>query len=467
MGTNGKTNTQKSNGFGVCGVPEKLLEGLNKKGTKQLTVISNNACIDSYGLGPLVKNKQIQKLIASYVGENEEFIRQYLNGEVELEFTPEGTLAERIRAAGAGIPAFFTPSGFGTLIHEGGSPIKFKSDGQVEIASSAKETRVFNGINCVLEEAISADFALVKAWKADVNGNLVFRYSAANFNVPMCKAAKVTIVEAEQIVDAGSIPPNEIHVPSIYCDRLVKGEQYKKPIERLVYKKEKRPTEMNTPAAKSRSIIARRAALEFKDGMYVNLSFGIPTLCLNFLPKAVNVCVQSENGLIGVGDYPNEDEVDADLINAIKETVTLKKGASFVSSDEAFAMIRGGHIDMMLVDAFQISQYGDIANWIVPGKNMKGMGGLMDLVSAPGSRVVATMEHTRKGKPKIVDKCTLPLTGIRCVSRIITDMAVFDVDPNEGLTLIEVREDLSVEDVIENTGCAFKVSSKLQPMQQP
>ncbi|VDM38652.1 unnamed protein product [Toxocara canis] len=433
-------------GYGICGVPEKLLEALAERGVRNLTVISNNAGIDSYGLGPLIKKKQVallfsslqvSKMIASYVGENDEFLRQYLAGEVELEYTPQGTLAERIRAAGAGIPAFFTPTGFGTLVHEGGSPIKFGKEGQVEVASSAKETRMFNGVHYVLEEAIWADFALIKAWKADKHGNLIFRYTAGNFNPVMCKAAKVTIAEVEEIVEPGVIAPSDVHVPSIYCDRLVQGKNYKKPIERLTYRKLE-AAEESTPAAKTRSIIARRGALEFRDGMYVNLGSGIPTLCSNFLPKNMKVYLHSENGIVGV-------------------TITLRKGASIVPSDEAFAMIRGGHIDITILDAFQVSRYGDLASWLIPGKMVKGMSSAMDLVSAAGSRVVVTMEHTRKGKPKILDKCTFPLTGARCVSRIITDMAVFDVDPNDGLTLIEVREDLSVEDIIENTGCTFKV----------
>ncbi|VDM36698.1 unnamed protein product [Toxocara canis] len=456
-------------GFGICGVPEKLLEAVHERGTKGLTVVCNNPNTDDYGIGPL-----ISKLIASYIGANEEFSRQYLGGEVELEYVPQGTLAERIRAAGAGIPAFFTPTGCGTLVQEGGSPMKFDKNGNIEISSAKKETRIFNGVPYVLEEALLADFALIKAWKADKYGNLIFRLSAGNFNFPMCKAAKVTIVEVEEIVEPGEIDPNQVHIPSVYCDRLVLGKNYKKPIERLVYRREKGATSASTPAQKKRDIIARRGALEFRDGMYVNLGIGIPTLCPSFLPKGMMVHLQSENGIIGVGTYPRKGEEDADLVNAGKETVTLRKGASIVGSDEAFAMVRGGHVDMTLLGGLQVSQYGDFANWLVPGKLMVGMGGAMDLVSAPGSRVVVTMEHTSKGKPKILDKCTLPLTGMRCVSRIITDMArsilfrsaVFDVDHNEGLTLIELRKDLSVDDIIKSTGCTFKISPDLKPMGQ-
>uniref|UniRef100_A0A7E4ZS85 Succinyl-CoA:3-ketoacid-coenzyme A transferase n=1 Tax=Panagrellus redivivus TaxID=6233 RepID=A0A7E4ZS85_PANRE len=456
-------------GFGICGIPENLIDALSKTGATDLTCVSNNAGVDNFGLGILLRTRQIKKMIASYVGENAEFARQYLSGELELEFTPQGTLAERIRAGGAGVPAFYTPTGYGTLIQEGGAPIKYSGaeKGKIEIASSPRETRQFNGINYVLEEAITGDYALIKAWRADTLGNVQFRLTAGNFNVPMCKASKCTIIEVEEIVEPGTIAPNDVHIPSIYCHRLVKGQSYKKPIERLQNAKPKgAPAEATTPAAKTREIIAKRAALEFTDGMYANLGIGIPTLCTNYIPKGITVHLQSENGIIGMGPYPPKGEEDADLINAGKETITLLKGASIFGSDESFAMIRGSHIDITLLGGMQVSQYGDLANWMIPGKMVKGPGGAMDLVGAPGARVVVTMEHTAKGDHKILSKCSLPLTGKRVVNRIITDMAVFDVDPTAGLTLIEVREDLTVEDIVANTGCQFKISPDLKPMAQ-
>ncbi|MCL4133482.1 UNVERIFIED_CONTAM: hypothetical protein GTU68_066880 [Idotea baltica] len=407
-------------------------------------------------------------MISSYVGENAEFERQYLTGELEVELTPQGTLAERIRAGGAGIPAFFTPTGYGTLVHEGGSPIKYKEKGVIEIQSSPREERIFNGRNYIMEEAITGDFALIKAWKADKEGNLIFRKTARNFNLPMCKAAKTTIVEVEEIVETGEIPEDSVHIPSIFVDRVIKGAKFEKRIERLTLRKEKRASAATSnPAVAMRERIVRRAALEFKEGMNANLGIGMPMLASNYIKEGVNVKLQSENGVLGLGPFPLPGEQDPDLINAGKETVTVIPGASYFSSDESFAMIRGGHIDLTILGAMEISQYGDLANWMIPGKMVKGMGGAMDLVTSPNTKVVVTMEHSsKKGGHKILDQCSLPLTGKNCVDLIITEKCVFEVNKEDGLTLTELAEGVSMEDVVASTGCLFQVSPNLIPMQQ-
>ena len=211
--------TIMSGGFGLCGIPENLIAAIRESGTKGLTVISNNAGVDGFGLGVLLNTRQVKKMISSYVGENKEFERQYLSGELELEFNPQGTLAERCRAGGAGIPGFYTKTGVGTIVADG------------------KEHREFNGQTYILETGLVSDLSIVKAWKADEQGNLVFRKTARNFNPDMATAGKVCVVEVEEIVPTGSLDPDQIHLPGIYVNRLIKGSFEKRIEQRTVRKR--------------------------------------------------------------------------------------------------------------------------------------------------------------------------------------------------------------------------------------
>ncbi|HMP30388.1 MAG TPA: 3-oxoacid CoA-transferase, partial [Saprospiraceae bacterium] len=271
----------------MCGIPENSIAALVERGVTGLTCISNNAGVDDFGIGLMLQKKQVKKMISSYVGENKEFERQLLSGELEVELIPQGTLAERVRAGGAGIPAFYTPAGVGTEVAEG------------------KEVEEFDGKLYLKEKWLKADFSIIKAWKGDTTGNLVFRGTAQNFNTMMAAAGKICIAEVEELVNPGELDPNHIHVPGIYVHRIFQGKNYQKRIEqRTVSLIENIDNEgvsfFEYGIGLTKFGIAKRISQEIKDGYYVNLGIGIPTLVANYIPKDISIMLQSENGLLGI-----------------------------------------------------------------------------------------------------------------------------------------------------------------------
>ena len=425
--------TIMAGGFGLCGIPETLIDAIRDSGAKDLTFISNNAGVDGVGLGVLLETRQIRKMISSYVGENKLFAQQYLSGELELEFNPQGTLAERIRAGGAGIPAFFTKTGVGTLIAEG------------------KEVREFDGETYVMERGLFADIAVVHAWKGDTEGNLVYRKTARNFNPMMATAAQG---DGRRGRASGASRARStrisIHTPGIFVKRIVHVpnpvEAHRAAHDPQARRSRRRRRRGGSLMAWTREQMAARAAKELRDGFYVNLGIGIPTLVSNYIPEGMRVQLQSRERHARHGAVPvrGRGGCRPDQCRQADRSPNCRRRAISPRAD-SFGMIRGGHIDLSILGAMQVAENGDLANWMIPGKMVKGMGGAMDLVAGV-KRVVVVMEHvprprTARGS-EAAEGCNLPLTGAGVVDLVITDLGVFAIDKKggAGMTLIELAD---------------------------
>lgn len=442
-------------GFGVLqGWPHELIQALRDRGVKGLTIIGNSAGFGPFSPQILADNGQIKKLISSFGGyayRTTPLSEQISRGEVEFELVPQGTLVERVRAGGAGIPAFFTPTGVGTVIEDG------------------KEKRVFGGQEYLLERALRTDFAFIRAHKADTWGNLVYRRTARNFNPVFATAADVVIAEVDEIVEPGELDPEMVVTPGIYVHRLVKREN---PLAKATILEMMRTLGRKIdPAGRaereglwglSPELMALRVARLLSPGQFVNLGIGLPTLVSNFIQDR-NVLLQAEDGVLGYGPLAGEGEEDTDLYNASSQLVTLLPGASFFHSADAFAMIRGGHLDAVVLGGFQVSEKGDLANWKTPHMGAGAVGGAMDLAASTRTLIVLMYHTTKEGEPKLVRECNYPLTTPRCVSWVVTNLALIQVDQG-GFVLKEVAPGVTVEEVRAATAAPLRVAEDVKEM---
>ena len=424
-------DTLLAGGFGMTGNPVSLLHALAETDTKDLTFIGNNVGESNLGGGKLLLNGQIKKMIGSFFTSNRDAVDAAQSGKVEYELLPQGTLAEAIRAGGAGIGGFYTPSSAGTVLSEG------------------RETKVLNGIEQVLIEGIHGNVGFIRAWKADTNGNLVYRMTEQNFNKAIATAADIVVAEVQEIVPAGELSPEAIHTPGCYVDYLVECKLTEEILGTSA------AVDSNRKIPESRMNMIRRAYQELKRNDVVNLGVGIPTLIAELISEEDGITLHTENGMLGVGPSPTDGGGAMDYpVNASKVPVTALKGTSYFDSADSFSMIRGGHVDVAVMGGLQVDEAGNLANWAVPGKQLLGVGGAMDLASG-AKKLVVTLTHTsRDGSSKIVPECSLPLTAKKAVSVIITDLAVFDYSKCQ-LTLRAIMPGSSLEEVREKTAATF------------
>ena len=418
-------------GFGMTGNPVHLLHALAEIGTKNLTFIGNNTGEPGLGPGRLIRNGQLKKMICSFFTSNPDAARAAQTGQVEYELLPQGTLAEAIRAGGAGIGGFYTPTSAGTLLAQG------------------KETKMIDGIEHVFIKGIRGNVALIRAWRADTAGNLTYRMTEQNFNKAMATAADLVIAEVEEIVPVGTIDPNYVHTPGCYVDFLV---QHHVTLEDLG---SSAGISSSRKIDQSRMNIARRAFAELKKYDVVNLGIGIPTLVADLIKPGDGIILHTENGMLGVGPSPKDGGGAMDYpVNAGKVPVTALPGSAYFDSADSFAMIRGGHIDVAIMGGLQVDEKRNLANWAVPGKPLLGVGGAMDLASG-AKKLIITLIHTDPdGTSKIVPECKLPLTAHDVVDMIITDLAVFTFEEGQ-LTLKELMPGTTLEEVRVKTAARF------------
>jgi len=418
-------------GFGMTGNPVHLLHALAETDIGSLTYIGNNVGEPGLGGGQMLRNGQIKKAIGSFFTSNPEAVEAAQSGTMEVQLIPQGSLAEAIRAGGAGIGGFYTPTAHGTVI------------------AQDNDTKVIGGETYVFVPALRANVAFIRAWQADTAGNLVYRMTEQNFNKAMATAADIVVAEVEHIVDVGKLNPNQIHTPGNYVDYIVQAHTT---LEELGSSASVKGSAKKV--SESRMNMAQRALAELQRGDVVNLGIGIPTLVADLITPEHQIILHTENGMLGVGPAPDDGGAMDYPVNAGKIPVTALPGSSYFDSADSFAMIRGGHVDVAIMGGLQVDEQANLANWAVPGKPLLGVGGAMDLASG-AKRLIITMTHaSRDGTPKIVPECTLPLTAIQAVDMVITDLAVFTYKDGQ-LTLSELMPGASLDEVRAKTSAKF------------
>jgi 3-oxoacid CoA-transferase len=435
--------------------PTDLLLALRERRVKNLTIVCNSPAGGPTSLQILAEFRQIRRLICTYAIlpiSPTPIAEQIRAGEIELELVPQGTLVERVRAGGAGLAGFYTPTGVGTAVAEG------------------KEERRFNGKRYILETAIRADYAFLQAHQADGAGNVTYRRGGRNFGPAFATAATTTIAEVKEIVPVGALDAEAVVTPGIFVDRIVRTSQHFDPaVIRQIMQMSGRTRAFEGRSVESGALglppdlMALRVAGLLRDGEYVNLGLGLPTLVSNYI-EGRSVTLHSENGILGYGAFPAEGHEDLDLYNASGQLVTALPETSYFDSTVSFAMARSGRVSTIVLGAFQVAANGDLANWNVPATGAGGIGGAMDLAAGGGRVIAMTYQREKNGASKLVDRLTYPPTALGCVQSVVTDLAYFDID-RDGFLLREIAPGLAVDDVRGATAARMRVASDVREMQ--
>ncbi len=427
-----------------------LIRALREQGTRNLTLVCNSLGGPGQRGQSLVENRQVKKLIVAFSARPNLVTpaeQQIIAGELEVELVGQGIIVERCRAGGAGIPAFYSPTG-----------------AETELAAG-KDVRYFDGRPHVLEHAIKLDYALISAYRADRAGNVQFRGGSQNLNPALAKAARVAIVEVNEIVEIGELPPELVDLPGIFVSRVVKTNQVVEiqSLKRSDKRREAASARLyNGKPALTRAGIAKNAAAILRDGSYVNLGTGIPTQVSNFL-EGRGIWLHSENGILGYGPMVTGEDIDPDVYNAGGQFVSLVPGASFFDSVTSFEMARGSHIDYVILGAYEVDQHAHVANWSLSDAKRGGIGGAMDLV-AGNAELIITMEHCdSKGRSKLKRECRYPLTARNRVDWVVTDLAVLHRVENRFI-LEAVAPGFSVEEIIALTEMPVVAADRVRQM---